>query len=495
MGIIRNQSIKSSIITYIGFAIGGIYTILMAKMVDPNLAGLTRFFISVAFIMFAFSNLGSVTMMNKFYPYYRDQLPAQKRDIFGLVLMLCGIGFVLSAIAAVLMQDLVVRKFGTRSIYVVHYYYYLLPFAFFYIFFTAFENFSNNQYRSIFPIFLKEVGLRVLNMTLFTLLITGLVGVSGYVYGYTFVYGILLIALIIYLYSKRELIFTFRISKITRRLRYKLISFNALIYLSAVFAVVAQNIDNLAISSVKGLDYGYVFEVATYISTVILIPQRSIIAIAIPVLAKAWKDRNIPSIQSIYTRSSTTMFTYALLLFGLIWLNLDAVYSILAFPDIYNLGKPVIFYLGIMRIVEMSFGVNSQIIGTSNYWRFELFSTFIQFCLMIPTNVIFLKMFGIEGSAIANLLSVTVFNLIRFIFLYYKFGIHPYSMKTVYILLTGLVAYFLCYLIHIGNPYLSVIVRSLLFSTIFLGVIVAMRLSQDVSEAWGVVSKRLLQRK
>lgn len=491
MGIIRNQSIKSALLTYIGFGIGGLYTILVAKMVDPNLAGLTRFFLSVAAIMFAFSNLGSVTMMNKFYPYYRDQLAPPKRDIFGLVIILCCIGFILSTIALFLFQDLVVRKFGTKSIYVVQYYNYLIPFCFFYLFFAVFENFSYNQYKSIIPIFLKEVGLRIINMILVALLLTGIFTMSGYVWGYTFVYGVLLVALVYYLYKQRDLIFSFRISKVTRRLAGKMVTFNALIYSSSLFAVIAANIDNLAISSVRGLDFGYVFEFSTYISTLILIPQRSIIAIAIPVLAKAWKDKDLPAIQSIYTRSSTTMLTYAILIFLLIWLNLDAVFRILNLPDIYELGKPVILILGVMRLIDMSFGVNSQIIGTSNYWRFELFSNIIQFCIAIPLNVLFLKLFDIQGSAIANLLSLAVFSLVRFSFLYYKFKLQPFTMNTLYIVLAGATAYGICYFIRIDNPFISVIIRAGLFTGLFMGSVLILGLSKDVTEAYHIVMGRL----
>lgn len=464
---------------------------LVAKMIDPNIAGLTRFFISIAAIVFAVSNLGSVTMMNKFYPYYRDLLPPPRRDIFGLVLILCSIGFLLASLGTFLLHDLVVRKYGTKSIYVVEYYYLLLPFCFFYLFFTAFENFSYNQYKSIFPIFLKEVGNRVLNLVLAILLITGLLSLPSYVWTYSFIYGILLVALIIYLYRQRDLIFSFSISRVTKKLARKMITFNGMLYASSIFAVIAGNIDNLAISSVKGLDYGFVFEFATYISTVILIPQRSIVAISIPVLAKSWKDKDLPAIQSIYTRSSNAMFTYAMLIFVIIWLNVDQVFSILNFPAIYLEGKQVILILGIMRVVEMSFGVNSQILGTSNFWRVDFFSSVAQFCVAIPMNILFLKWMGLEGSALANLVGLLVFSSIRLGFLYYKFRLNPFTRQLFFILLTGLGAFLLCYYISIANPYLSVLVRSIVFAGLFIGIVLYFNLSKDVTEATGMILQRL----
>lgn len=494
MGIIRNQSIKSTLITYIGFGIGGIYVLLVAKLVDPNILGLTRFFISIAAIVYAVSNLGSVTMMNRFYPYYRDLLPAPKRDVFGLVLMLCSIGFLLSAAGTFFLHDLVVRKFGTKSVFVVDYYYLLLPFSMFYLFFTAFENFSYNQYKSIFPIFLKEVALRILNLVLGILLITGVLSLPSYVWGYSLTYGILLAVLVIYLYRQRDLIFSFRISNVTRKLSRHIVTFNGMLYLAAIFGVIAGNIDNLAISSVKGLDYGFVFEFFTYISTLIIIPQRSIVAISIPVLAKSWKDKNIPAIQSIYARSANAMFTYATLIFAVVTLNADAAFDILELPPIYYEGGLVLMILGLMRVVEMSFGVNSQILGTSNYWRVDFFSSVAQFCVAIPMNILFLKWLGLEGSAIANFAGIVIFNSIRVGFLYYKFKLTPFNKNLFLILLVAAVTYFLCRYIRISNDYLSIIVRSVIFTGVFLGTVLYFNLSKDVTEATEIVMKRL-QRK
>lgn len=491
MGIIRNQSIKSTILTYIGFGIGGINMLLLAKLIDPNIAGLFRFFVSVATIVFALSNLGSISVMNKFYPYYRDLLEPPRRDILGLVLIFCITGFICCTVGFFVFEDLVIRKFGTKSNLVVEYYYLLLPFSFFYLFFVTFENYSYNQFKSLMPIALKEVGLRVLNMTLAILFLTGVFGLSGFVWANSMIYGVLLLVLLAYLYRQRDLVFSFRISSVTRRLASKMITFNATLYLGAVMGVIAQNFDNLSISSIQGLGMGFVYEFSTYVATLILVPQRSIIAISIPVLAKAWKDRDVSAIQSIYRRSSNTMFSYSLLVFLLIWLNIDGAFSILALDEIYNAGKPVVFILGAMRVIEMSFGVNSQIIGTSNYWRVQFFSEMAQFALVIPLNLYFNRLFGIQGNALANLLSLVVFGLIRYSFLWFKFRFQPWTKHTFYILCIAVSGYFISAVISISNPYVSVIVRSLVFVAWYVGLVLAFRLSNDVTEGWNMVWKRL----
>ncbi|WP_109697800.1 polysaccharide biosynthesis C-terminal domain-containing protein [Chitinophaga deserti] len=484
MGIIRSQSIRTSIITFIGFGIGGITTILGAKLVDPNVMGLTRFFISVATIVFALSNLGSITVMNKFYPWYRDQLPAPKRDIFGLVLILCGIGFLMCTAGFLIFQDLIIRKFGTKSAYVVDYYFYLIPFSLFFLLFSAFENFSYNQYKSVYPILLKEVGLRVEYLILSLLFIFGVLSLGRYVQFISIVYGVLLLLLLRYLYRQGDLVFSFSISNVTRRLAKQLITFNATLYIGSVINVIAANIDNLSISSQKGLDLGFVFELSTYISTLILLPQRNVVAIAIPVLAAAWKNRDMQSIGSIYRRSSNTMLTYAVLLFGLIWLNVDNAFGILQLDPIYYAGKPVILFLGMKSVMDMSFGVASQVTGTSNYWRVEFYSNLAAGAVAIPLNIWFLRLFGIEGNAMANLLSAAVFGIIRFSFLYFRFQLQPFSLRTLYIILLGLACYWVSQLIDVSNFYISLILRTAAFTVLYGSAVLIFRLSDDVSEAF-----------
>ncbi|MEZ5029726.1 MAG: hypothetical protein R2765_13185 [Ferruginibacter sp.] len=56
----------------------------------------------------------------------------------------------------------------------------------------------------------------------------------------------------------------------------------------------------------------------------------------------------------------------------------DAVYSF-KLQSGYIDAKWVFFYIGLMRIVDMGTGVNSQIINTSTRWRFD----FYRHCIVI----------------------------------------------------------------------------------------------------------------
>src|ERR1700741_1556479 len=99
----------------------------------------------------------------------------------------------------------------------------------------------------------------------------------------------------------------------------------------------------------------------------------------------------------------------------------------------------------------MGTGVNSMIIGTSIYWRFELYCNLL-LLLNIPMNIWLVKEFGIQGAAISNLIVFTVYNLIRLIFLWVKFKMQPFSLNTVGMLLNAAFSYGISYLLFRNMP-------------------------------------------
>src|SRR5688500_8139905 len=105
MSRIRRQSILSTVIVYLGFAIGFINTYLFTREGSPFSTtefGITGIFMTVGNIMFAFANLGMVASLNKFFPYYNDHLPRKRNDQLTWALLLSILGFMLVMLAGFL---------------------------------------------------------------------------------------------------------------------------------------------------------------------------------------------------------------------------------------------------------------------------------------------------------------------------------------------------------------------------------------------------------
>ena len=98
----------------------------------------------------------------------------------------------------------------------------------------------------------------------------------------------------------------------------------------------------------------------------------------------------------------------------------------------------------------MGTGLNSQIISTSNYWKFELISGVVLLAIILPLTYLLTKQYDILGPAIANLISITIYNTIRLVFLWRKFKLFPFTIQSVYTILLAGGCYVLCYFLFQG---------------------------------------------
>ena len=87
MGIVINQSIKNTIITYIGFAIGAVNALYMyPEFLGKTFYGLTAFLLSTANIIMPLMAFGVHNTLVKFYSTYESD--AQKSQFLSFVLLL-----------------------------------------------------------------------------------------------------------------------------------------------------------------------------------------------------------------------------------------------------------------------------------------------------------------------------------------------------------------------------------------------------------------------
>ena len=219
MSTIRRQSIISSVIVYSGFALGAVNTLLYTRGLEPAEYGLiTGIFVSFGNILYAVANLGTPSYITKFYPYYEDNLPGRKSDLLGRALLIALMGFILVAVAGILFRPLIIRKFGHNSAELVHYYYWLFPFALGLTLYSILEAYGWQVKASILTNYLREFQWRLFNFVLILLLFAGiLTGFDLFIKLYAFSYLFIALILSVYLYRKGHLHLTVKPSRVTRR--------------------------------------------------------------------------------------------------------------------------------------------------------------------------------------------------------------------------------------------------------------------------------------
>jgi len=501
MSQIRRQSIISTIFVYSGFFIGFINTYLFTRQGSPfttSQYGLTSsIFIAVGNLMFVFANLGMISTVYKFYPYYNDNLPKKKNDLLTWAFVVSLVGFCFVILAGIIFKDLVIRKFGANSPEFIQYYFWVFPFGFSILLFSILEVFAWNIRKSIFTTFLKEVFFRVLTTILILLLSFKLISsFDTFIKLYSFTYGIVAATLLVYLIWKKELHLTFTVSRVTKKFYKKIISLASLIYFGGTILMIAQFVDTLVIMSVLGTSAAGVFLLGSVVAGLVQAPQRGAVAASIPTLSKAWKDKDYDKINLIYQRSGINLLIASLGIFLVIWLNYADAVKTFGLKPAYLQSQWIFFFLGMARIIDLGTGVNAQIIGTSVFWRFELLSGIILFLLITPLSYLLVKQFGIVGAGYSNVISFTVYNIIRIIFLQKKFNMHPFSKKTIYSIMIAFICFFICYYTFRSfHGFFAIVLKSSVFTSLYAGSIIYFDLSPDVLPVLVSIKKRARKRR
>ena len=310
------------------------------------------------------------------------------------------------------------------------------------------------------------------------------------------IYAPSFITLLFYLLSTGEFHLTFKLSRVTKKFWKTMPTLVSFVYFATLINIIAQSIDAFAIASYldQAMMMLAVFEFSNYLSNVIQVPQRSIVSISVGYLSQAWKDKHYATIQRIYSRSSLNMLMASLFIFLTIWLNFDRAIDQLHLNPVYHDGKWVVLLLGIKNIIDMGTGVNSMIIGTSIYWRFELYCSLL-LLLNIPMNMWLVKEYGIEGAAVSNLIVFTVYNLIRLVFLWVKFKMQPFSINTVGMILNGLFCYIVAYFAFRNiTGWTGIIGSSAVFMLLFIAAAFYFKLSPDIMPVWKSIVNRFRKR-
>jgi O-antigen/teichoic acid export membrane protein len=500
MSQIRRQSIISTIFVYSGFFIGFINTYLFTRQGSPfttSQYGLTGIFIAVGNLMFAFANLGMVSTVYKFYPYYNDNLTKKKNDLLTWALLVSFIGFCFVILAGIVFKNLVIQKFGANSPEFVQYYFWVFPFGFSLLLFSILEVFAWNIRKSIFTTFLREVLFKGLTTILIFLLSFKLInGFDTFIKLYAFAYGIVAATLLSYLIWKRELHLTFTISRVTKKFYKKIISLASFIYFGGAVLMIAQFIDTLVIMSVLGTSAAGIFALGSVVAGLVQAPQRGAVAASIPTLSKAWKDKDYNKINIIYQRSGINLLIASLGIFLVIWLNYEDAVKTFGLKPAYLQSQWIFFFLGMARIIDLGTGVNAQIIGTSVFWRFELLSGIILFSLITPLSYLLVKQFGILGAGYSNIISFTIYNIIRIIFLQKKFNMHPFSKKTIYSIMIAVVCFSICYYAFRNfHGFFAIVLKSSVFTALYAGAILYFDLSPDVLPVLDSIKRRAKKRR
>jgi len=472
MGIIARQSIRGTIVTYLGIAVGVVTTFfVLTRFLTTEEIGLARVLIDAATLFIGLAQLGTNASIIRFYPYFREKGSEEDHGFFFWALVVPFIGFVLFALIFWVCRVPIGTWFGDKSPLFVDYYYFVLPLAFFMLYQTICESTCNVLMHIVVPRAVRELVVRVGLLAIYLLYAFRVISMDGLVIGICINYAVAALVNLAYFFSLQRINLhpDWQFLRENGTLVRRYLVYTGFLFLSAITTVLAPTLSSFFVTAKIGLDSTGIFAIATYMAALVSVPNRSMSAIASPQLSRAIKEQNNEECSRLIRQVTRNLLLIGGFILLAIWVNIDLVFHILPNGATFATAKHVVLILGVSQLVLATFTICLTALNYSRYYAFSLVLSLVLTVSAIMLNSYLVPRYGIEGAALSNLLSYGLYYLL-IIATVVPLGHFHVVDKRWWCILALLVALFvLNALWQYCLPALNIWVDSLLRSLVFLG--------------------------
>ena len=456
MGVIARQSIKGAMANYLGVAIGFVTTFfVVTRFLTTEEVGLTRVMVDAAVLFSSLAQLGSNSSLIRFFPHFRDDRghagedaasPGGHHGIFGLSLLVPLVGFALVALAFLVFHDPLLELYSERSPLLTDYFYMLPMLTFFALYTTVFETGASVLMRITVPKMVREVGIRLFNLAAYLLYGYRVIPLDVFVWMFCGSYGLAMLLNMFYLYRISGLPlaawlhidwrFVAEGGRWRDMLRYTL-------FMTAT--VLAGNIplmSSLFLGAKAGLAVTGVYTIAYFIANVVEVPYRSLGAISRPVVSAAVKEGDWAEVNRLGRQVSLHQLIVSLLIFYVIWINLDALFAVIPNGGDYRGGAGVVLILGLAKVINSSLSIGTDVLNYSRWYRWSLPLIGLLTLSAIVLNGVLIEVWNINGAAAATLASYGIYFVLLLALLWRRLRVSLFSagqLKTVAVVVAGFV--------------------------------------------------------
>jgi len=476
MGIVLNQSLKNTIITYIGFAIGGINTIyLYPVFLGATYYALTNYILSSANVIMPLFAIGMQNTLVKFYSQY--QTNEERSRFLSFTVLFPFLVIIPMFLIGFIFFDEIIFFLSKKNI-IVKKYIWLIPFiglcmAYFEIFYA----WLRVHMHSVFGNFIKEVGLRSASLFLLVGVYYNWITVEGFVYATAVVYLLALLVTMFYAFRIEKPNFQFAIPKNTK----DVLVYTFYIILSGSVANLLLDGDKMILNQYMNIENIAYYSVATYIALVISVPSRAMHQIVYPITAKLMHENKHDEMDVLYKKTSINLQMVGGYVMLGIFVNINKLYEMV--PPEYAGGILVVFMIGLSKYFDLILGNNNAIIFNTKYYRAVLFLGVELVVLTVILKKIFIPIYGIIGSAFATLLSITLYSLAKLLFVVKRLHLYPFTNQTLYSMVLTLVLFVAFYFWDFPfNPIISIVLKSILLTIAYVYLNYRFVISVEINE-------------
>jgi O-antigen/teichoic acid export membrane protein len=484
MGVVKRQSFKATMISYVGVAIAYLtLTVLFPMYLSESQIGLHRVIIQAGLVFSVVGAFGVPQTVVRFYSFFMRQ--QAENSLFGMLLTVPLVGLLIFMLLFYGFKPEILGFFAEKAPEIEQYYPLSLWIMLFFTYYLVLAAYAQVFQRIVVPKLFLDVIIRLLTLFALFLFVSQIIDFDGFLNLQPVIYGIMALGVLIYVLLLRHPGFRFDLHRQKKRLLKMMFSFSAYSLFTSASGLFIIAIDSFMVTGMLGLAELGIYSIAFYMGQIIEMPKRAVVQMAAPIVSKAWFEKDWATILRLYQKTAANLMILGGLFFLLVWLNLPDFYLLMPNGHIYNQGLMVVFFIALARFIDMSAGANFEIIANSQYYFYNLIIFSILFFVTIASNYLLIPIYGISGAAMATLISLVVYNLIGFLFIWLRMGIQPYNIKNLYILLVLGGAFGISILFTPNwHPLLRIVTRSILIGALTIGPVLFFNLSNELDDAW-----------
>jgi len=266
--------------------------------------------------------------------------------------------------------------------------------------------------------------------------------------------------------------------------------YSAFIILSGSVAAMLIDIDRFMISQFVKIENVAYYSVAVFIAAVVAVPSRAMHQITHPITARLMANNQHDELNMLYKQTSINLQFIGGFIFLGILVNIQQIYLLI--PDKYEGGISVVFLIGFTKYFDLVLGNNNAIIFNSTYYRSVLLLGVLLLFFSVLLNSIFIPKYGINGAAVATLISLAGYSMAKLFFVVFKLKLFPFSIKNAWLLLVTAALFFGFYYWDFSfHPMVNILLKSILVTVLYVFVNYKLNISEEINKEIGRLKRKI----
>ena len=348
-------------------------------------------------------------------------------------------------------------------------------------------NFSNTKKRIVVPVLVNKVinvkvliPLAIISASFFSMSLSDLLWLFNIVFASVFIILFSYIAFNGWTINRNELVE--KQTSIKEKLSFGVFgSFNELgMYL-------AFSIDIVLVYFLLGDTATGFYAIFLFLASVVRLPIDSLTGLFLPIVNTFLRERDYKKIEDYYKRLSKIFFYLSSGIFLMIYYSLNDILEIIKKDNLVN-ARYIFVFIALGIIINGLTYMNSAIIVQSQYYKWNLFFILLLAILnVIISYYLITDYFPAEhasaGAACGTVISLSIFNILKTLFVYIKFKLFPLSKSTGVILLAFLIGLAITYGLNFDfSPYVNIVLKSAIICLCYFIPIYLIKEVPDVNQ-------------